>query len=67
MKIADEKIVRFERRLDSAIGMMIPGPELALGSAERDGNRQGRDVRSLTIAVAMCIACWVLLGCYLLS
>ncbi|WP_395333757.1 hypothetical protein WBP06_08440 [Novosphingobium sp. BL-8H] len=67
MKVADEKIIRFERRTDSGGGMVIPAPAMALGSRMQDGNREEHDARSLIIAVAMCVACWVVLGYYLLT
>ncbi len=64
MKVADEKTIRFERRIDSAGGMVIPAPAMALGSGKRDDKQ---DVRSLITAVAMCVACWLVLGYYLLT
>ncbi len=64
MKVADENTIRFERRIESAGGMVIPAPGMALGSAKRDDEQ---DVRSLIIAVAMCVSCWVVLGYYLLT
>lgn len=67
MKVAEEKTIRFERRTESAVGMAIPGPEVALGNGKMEAGREEHDVRSLFTAVAMCIACWVVLGYYLLT
>ncbi|WP_395395171.1 hypothetical protein WBP07_07355 [Novosphingobium sp. BL-8A] len=64
MKVAEEKTIRFERRIESVGGMVIPAPGLALGSVKQDDEQ---DVRSLITAVAMCVACWVVLGYYLLT
>lgn len=63
MMVADEKITRFNLRPDSDGG----GIAAALPSPDRDGMPKEHDARSLVIAVAMCLGCWLVLGYFLLS
>lgn len=62
MKVADERIIRFERSDPSggAFGVTLDGQE-------RETLTGGHDARSLIIAVAMCGVCWLALGYFLLN
>lgn len=68
MKVAEEGIIRFERRPDQLAGMQM-GISSGLVYAGQDaGSRdQVHDARGLLIAVGLCACCWLGLGYFLLT
>ncbi|MFC0683693.1 MULTISPECIES: hypothetical protein [Sphingomonadaceae] len=62
MKVADERIIRFERSDPAGAGFGA-----VLDGQAREGLSGGHDARSLIIAVAMCGVCWLGLGYFLLN
>lgn len=68
MKVADENIIRFEPGADGAghfsnrisASMVYAAQRMGESSEEHDG-------RGLIVAILLCMACWAVLGYFLLT
>lgn len=70
MKVADENIVRFERSADGmadyrrAAGMNMGMVYASQRSLDTNSEHDGR---GLLLAIVLCMACWAVLGFFLLT